>query len=102
MSERPERPEMPEEDGIPLDDQGIRNDEIIEVLDTLIRDTWNDVCHNKKKLTIEERKEVAMTLQIVWDLARDIMDIDDRLRMISDYFEQNEDFDEDDLPDEPD
>lgn len=94
-----EKPEMPEEKGIPLDDQGIRNDEIIEVLDTIIKDTWNEVCVNKKQLSILDRKEIASTLHIVWNLARDIMDIDDSVRAISEYFEKdNEDFDEDGMP----
>lgn len=96
-----EKPGMPEENGIPLDDQGIRHDEIIEVLDTIIKDTWNDICHNKKQLSISDRKEVATTLHIVWNLARDIMDVDDGLRALSEYFEQdneNPDDDDDDMP----
>ena len=96
MSEPNERPE---EEGIPLDDQGIRNDEIIEILESIIKDTWQELIFNKKKLTIEERKEVAMTMHIVWELARDIMDIDDKLRMMAEFFEdQMGDDDDEDFP----
>lgn len=89
MSEKQNIPD----DGVPLDDQGIRNDEIIEILDSLIQSTWKDVCQDKKELSISDRKEIALTLHTVWDLARDIMNIDEQLRMFTGGFD--DDFDDD-------
>ena len=84
------------DDGVPLDDQGIRNDEIIEILDSIIQSTWKDVCQDKKELSISDRKEIALTLHTVWDLARDIMNIDEQLSMFGqDFDDAFEDFGED-------
>lgn len=91
---------MSENNDIPLDDQGIRNDEIIEILESLIKNTWQDVVADPKKLSFKERKDIAITMQIVWDLTRDIMDIDDKLRIMAEFFDrrsgENEDQDDDD------
>jgi hypothetical protein len=90
---------MPE-DEIPLDDQGVRNDEIIEILEKIIKDSWQEIVFEERNLTIQERKDVAATLHMVWELARDVMDIDDKLRMMADFFEDQIDLDDEDFPDE--
>lgn len=79
--------ERPEEQ-IPFDDHGIRNDEIIEIMEEMIRQTWKDVIQDKKTLTIQERQQIVNTMLNAWELARDVMDIDDKLRMLGDYLQE--------------
>jgi len=91
---------MNENNEIPLDDQGIRNDEIIDILEKLIKDTWQDVVNAPKALSFKERKDVAMTMQIVWDLTRDVMDIDDKLRIMAEFFDRQAGRNPEDLNDD--
>lgn len=93
---------MSENNDIPLDDQGIRNDEIIDILETLIKDTWKDVVNYPKELSFKDRKDIAMTMQIVWDLTRDVMDIDDKLRIMAEFFDRQANGNQEDQNDDDD
>ena len=78
----------------PLDDQGIKNDEIIDIVEKIVHSTWEDVCLKNTELTFEERRDAIETVQSAWDLAMDVINIDEQLRDIMEHM--SEDFDEDD------
>jgi len=83
---QPEEPEHPSSNEPPIDDSGINNDYILDLCDFVINSLWDKYIggieedKTRLKTPTSEIKDLAYTLQVVWGLCQDILDIDRRLR----------------------
>lgn len=73
----------PSEDVSPLDDSGINNDHILDLLDYIVKTMHNRYINEPPAVppTDAALKDMSHTLHTVWSLVQDIMDLDRRLRM---------------------
>jgi len=63
------------EDNPPLDDAGIVIDQIMEVCSAIVGETHNIMADSTTK-TPRDLRDMAMTMDIVWNLSRDIIEND--------------------------
>lgn len=74
----------------PLDDSGINNDHILDLCDFVIKNLWIKFVGSAadepqpKETSVRDMKDIAYTLQSVWTLAQDIIELDRRLRYLDD------------------
>lgn len=96
----------PDSNHPPRDDSGINNDHILDLCDFIISSAWAKYIGNNKEepgnISIRELESLSNSLQNVWILVREIIDLDRRLRMISDFDDDvpPEFYDDDDKNDE--
>jgi len=66
---------------LPLDDRGIDNDMILEILESVITKLHDKMTsHNADTMSISDIKDVAITVDVVWHTVESILDLDDFLR----------------------
>jgi hypothetical protein len=68
-------------DDAPLDDYGIGQDRIIELCEKIVDKIYTKcVLDNSMPSSIGDLKEIVLTLEGVWRLVKDMLDIDDVIR----------------------
>jgi histidinol phosphatase-like PHP family hydrolase len=83
------------DDFMPLDDYGIHQDRLLEICEKIIEKTHNKyVIGDHTPKSPSEFKEVSETLQNVWALTQEILNLDDVIRSAADSISNN--FNEDD------
>lgn len=83
------------------DDYGIRNDQILDLCDYIVRKLWERIFldmanrpgDRQQELSLTELHQMADTLATTWALTSDILEIDAKLKWLLD---QDEDEDESD------
>lgn len=73
-------------DSNPIDDSGINNDHILDLCDFIINRLWEKYISESKDVnfSVRELKDIAYTIQSVWGLCQDIIELDKNLRMFGD------------------
>jgi len=71
----------------PLDDLGIYNDHIIELCAYVIKTLHDDYIDKDEspKHSIKDLRDLTLTLQMAWELSREIIDFDTRLKLEEKY-----------------
>jgi len=92
------------------DDYGVRNDQILDLCDFIVRKVWEKVYvsdqessknkQQKQDLSLDELHKIAITLDTVWILTQNVLGIDEKLKWIIE--ENNSIAEEDDEEDEED
>jgi len=66
---------------LPLDDRGIDNDMILEILESVITKLHDKmISHEADKMSVSDIKDVAIAIDVVWHTVESILDLDDFLR----------------------
>lgn len=80
MSEN-NKPQDENDEQPPLDDYGIHQDRLLEICEKIIEKTHNKyVIDDYTPKTAAEFRDVAETLQRVWSITQDILNLDDVIR----------------------
>lgn len=83
----------------PQDDIGINNDYILDLCDYVINTAWEKYIggsDKKKTPSIEELKNLSETIHTIWQLAQEIIDLDERLMLRDELGDIDIDFFDDD------
>jgi hypothetical protein len=86
-SDPPDNEQPPNGESTPRDDSGINNDHILDLCDFIINSAWMKYIGNStgSSPSIRELECLANTIQNVWILAQEIIDLDRRLRLVADF-----------------
>lgn len=93
-----QEPKPPEGSDFAGDDYGIRNDQILDLCDFIVRKLWEQVYIDGSKnagekpqvndLGLKDLKDIATTLDTVWNLTQGILDIDAKIKFALDVEEE--------------
>lgn len=76
----------------PMDDRGIDNDMILDILEEVINKLHNKITsHEADKMSVSEIKDVAIAIDVVWHTVESVLNLDDFFRQDDDIKEENED-----------
>jgi hypothetical protein len=85
-------------DNPPMDDYGIRNDEILQMCDFAVKKLFGICNDQSKELGLQEIQTLVSTLDMVWNLTQSILNFDEDMRDAIDDM-NDQDGDEDDEED---
>ena len=89
-----------DDENLPLDDYGIHQDRLLEICEKIIEKTHNKyVLENYTPKSSAEFRDVAETLQRVWSITQDILNLDDVIRSAAEALTDTDDKNIDDMLD---